>query len=132
MPIHTTLQMILLTFIKFSLVGVLGLVFDFGLTFLCKEKLKINKYISNTLGFTVAATSNWALNRIWTFHSTNPEILAEYLHYLCVSAMGLALSTITIWLLSDKARVNFYLSKAVGVIVTTVTTFIVNMFFTFG
>ena len=45
-------------FIKFCVVGFTGMVVDFGITFLCKEKLRLNKYISNSLGFVTAASSN--------------------------------------------------------------------------
>ena len=41
----------LIKFIKFLIVGVSGLIIDFGLTYLCKEKIKLNKYLSNSIGF---------------------------------------------------------------------------------
>ena len=50
--------------IKFILVGFTGLFIDFGLTFFCKEKLNLNKYISNSIGFVLAALSNYFINRI--------------------------------------------------------------------
>jgi putative flippase GtrA len=40
--------------IKFGLTGLLGMAIDFGATWLCKEKIKINKYIANAIGFTLA------------------------------------------------------------------------------
>ena len=39
-----------LQFIKFCVVGGTGVVVDFGITFLFKEKLKLNKYIANSHG----------------------------------------------------------------------------------
>ena len=56
-----------LQFIKFCVVGGTGVVVDFGITFLFKEKLKLNKYIANSLGFMAAASTNYLLNRWWTF-----------------------------------------------------------------
>ena len=51
-----------LQFIKFCVVGGTGVVVDFGITFLFKEKLKLNKYIANSLGFMAAAsTTRWAI-----------------------------------------------------------------------
>lgn len=38
-------------FIKFCIVGGSGVFVDFGITYLCKEWLKFNKYIANSLGF---------------------------------------------------------------------------------
>ena len=42
-------------FVKFCVVGFSGMVVDFGVTWLCKEKLHWNKYLSNSLGFVLAA-----------------------------------------------------------------------------
>ena len=100
---------ILVKFIKFGVIGFSGMIVDFGLTYLCKEKLQIQKYVSNTIGFTVAATSNWLLNRIWTFASNNPQILSEYLRFFGVSLIGLGINTLILWLLTDKAKLNFHL-----------------------
>jgi putative flippase GtrA len=49
--------------LKFGIVGCSGMIIDFGMTYLCKEILKINKFISNGIGFILAATSNYFLNR---------------------------------------------------------------------
>lgn len=123
---------ILLKFIKFGVVGFSGMIVDFGVTFLCKEKLKIQKYVSNALGFTIAATTNWLLNRIWTFSSNNPQILSEYLRFFGVSLIGLGINTLILWLLTDKAKLNFYLSKVGAIGITTIWNFLANNYFTFA
>ena len=58
----------LIQFIKFCVVGASGMAVDFGITFLGKEKLRLNKYVANSLGFISAASTNYVLNRLWTFH----------------------------------------------------------------
>ncbi len=123
---------ILVKFIKFGVIGFSGMIVDFGLTYLCKEKLQIQKYVSNTIGFTVAATSNWLLNRIWTFASNNPQILSEYLRFFGVSLIGLGINTLILWLLTDKAKLNFYLSKVGAIGITTIWNFLANNYFTFA
>ena len=35
-------------FIKFGIVGGTGIIVDFSITWICKEKLQLNKYISNS------------------------------------------------------------------------------------
>lgn len=61
-------------FIKFCVVGGSGVFVDFGVTYLCKEWLRLNKYLANSLGFLCASTSNYVLNRIWTFHNETPTL----------------------------------------------------------
>ena len=40
------------------------MIVDFGMTWLCKEKLRWNKYLSNSIGFVLAATNNYIWNRL--------------------------------------------------------------------
>lgn len=118
-------------FLKFGVVGFSGVFVDFGLTYLCKEKLKIQKYIANAIGFTSAATSNYYLNRIWTFHSHNPEIALEYGRFLGIALIGLLINTLVIYLLVSKTKTNFYLAKLVAIVIVTIWNFFVNLNYTF-
>lgn len=118
-------------FIKFGIVGFSGLFVDFGITFLCKEKIRIEKYISNGIGFTLAATSNYFLNRWWTFQSQNPEIFIEYGKFILVSLIGLIINTSILWLLVSKFKKHFYLSKVFAIAIVTVWNFLANLWFTF-
>ena len=120
-----------LQFIKFCVVGGTGVVVDFGITFLFKEKLKLNKYIANSLGFMAAASTNYLLNRWWTFRSHDPEVAQQYDQFVGISAIGLILNNIIIYLLNDKARLNFYLSKLIAIGLVTLWNFFMNYYFTF-
>ena len=120
-----------LQFIKFCVVGGTGVVVDFGITFLFKEKLKLNKYIANSLGFMAAASTNYLLNRWWTFRSHDPEVAQQYVQFVGISAIGLILNNIIIYLLNDKARLNFYLSKLIAIGLVTLWNFFMNYYFTF-
>ena len=118
-------------FFKFCVVGGTGVVVDFGITFLFKEKLKLNKYIANSLGFMAAASTNYLLNRWWTFRSHDPEVAQQYVQFVGISAIGLILNNIIIYLLNDKARLNFYLSKLIAIGLVTLWNFFMNYYFTF-
>ena len=120
-----------LQFIKFCVVGGTGVVVDFGITFLFKEKLKLNKYIANSLGFMAAASTNYLLNRWWTFRSHDPEVAQQYVQFVGISAIGLILNNIIIYLLNDKARLHFYLSKLIAIGLVTLWNFFMNYYFTF-
>jgi putative flippase GtrA len=121
----------LLKFVKFSLVGFSGVFVDFGITFFCKEFLKIQKYIANTFGFVVAATSNYFMNRVWTFHSTNPNIVLEFTRFFIIALIGLLINLLIIWAMSGKFKVNFYVSKLVATLVVTFWNFLINAYYTF-
>lgn len=118
-------------FVKFGIVGFSGVLVDFGFTYLGKEWLKIQKYVANAIGFTIAASSNYFLNRWWTFHSQNPQIAVEYGRFLFISLIGLGINTLVLWLLVSRGKYNFYLAKLFAIAVVTIWNFIINLNYTF-
>ena len=119
-------------FVKFGVVGLSGVFVDFGFTYIFKEKLKVQKYVANAIGFTIAASTNYYLKRIWTFHSNNPEIALEYGKFLLISLIGLVINTIVLWLLVSKVKFNFYFAKLLAIGVVTIWNFIINLNYTFA
>lgn len=117
--------------IKFCVVGCSGMIVDFFFTWLCKEKWKWNKYISNSIGFILAATNNYVWNRIWTFQSQNLEVAREYISFIVISLIGLGLNNLIIYLLHEKLHFNFYLSKIIAIGCVTLWNFSLNYVFTF-
>ncbi len=125
-------QATLFKFLKFCVVGVTGTVVDFSLTWICKEKFKIPKFVANAIGFVVAATSNYFLNRWWTWGSTNSQVGVEYTKFFAVSLIGLGLNTLILYILHEKMKVNFWVSKVFATGVVMIWNFLANNFFTFA
>ena len=117
--------------IKFCLVGGSGMVLDFALTFLFKEKIKIHRYIASATGFICASASNFALNRYWTFESRNPDMNREFGFFLFFALMGLVINTLFLFYF-EKRNFNFYISKILAIGLTTIWNFTTNYFFTFN
>ncbi len=124
-------RIIIIKFLKFCAVGFSGMLIDFGTTWLLKEKVRINKYIANSTGFVLAATSNYIWNRIWTFESSNNEIAVEYFSFILISVAGLGINNLVIYILNDRLRINFYVSKLLAIGVVTIWNFIMNFIITF-
>ncbi|MCZ4409117.1 GtrA family protein [Cryomorphaceae bacterium 1068] len=118
-------------FIKFGIVGVSGVFVDFLLTYLCKEKLHLNKYVSNSIGFITAATSNYWLNRIWSFESVNSDISTECLSFIGVGLVGLLINNSVLWFINEKVGLNFYMAKLLAIAVTTIWNFGMSYYFIF-
>jgi putative flippase GtrA len=119
-------------FLKFCVVGASGMLIDFGITWLLKERIKVNKYVANSTGFILAATSNYILNRIWTFQSHDPQIASQYLSFIIISLVGLGINNLVIYILNDRLRYNFYLSKLFAIAVVTLWNFLMNLMITFS
>ena len=125
-------KVFLLKFIKFCIVGFSGVFVDFGITYFFKEVMKFQKYAANAIGFTIAATTNYMLNRTWTFHSQNPQVVMEFTRFFIIALIGLGINSAIIWLMNGKFKVNFYLSKLVATIIVTGWNFLINAYFTFA
>lgn len=121
----------ILKILKFCTVGGSGMLLDFALTFLLKEKIKIHRYLSNATGFICAATSNFLLNRYWTFESNNPNVYQEFGYFFFFAVMGLILNTLFL-VFFEKRDFNFYVSKFFAIVLTTIWNFTTNYFFTFN
>ena len=119
-------------FLKFGIVGFSGVFVDFGFTYICKELLRIQKYVSNSIGFTIAASTNYILNRICNFQSHDPDIAIQYTQFLVISLIGLVINNAILWLIITRFRLNFYLSKIIAIAVVTVWNFLANYFITFA
>lgn len=122
----------ILKFLKFAAVGFSGLLVDYAFTYIFKEWLKVQKYVANSIGFTIAASSNYFLNRVWTFESDNPDIAMEYSEFLIISIIGLGLNNLILWLIVKRFKINFYLAKFFAIIVVTLWNFLANFFITFN
>ena len=72
-------------FIKFGLVGASGLIIDFFVTWLLKEKLHFNKYLANSFGFILAVSNNYILNRIYTFQNSDANIGEQFTSFLIIA-----------------------------------------------
>lgn len=129
---NSTWMTIFIRFIRFGIVGCSGMIVDFGMTWLCKEKLRWNKYLSNSLGFVLAATNNYIWNRLWTFESESEAVAREYISFVVIAVIGLGLNNLIIYLLHERCHLNFYLSKLIAIGCVTLWNFSMNYVFTFG
>ena len=130
------LRPLITKFIKFGIVGASGMLVHFSVLYLFKEVVGLNPFLANTIGFVTAATTNYILNRIWTFRSQEKQVAVEYLKFILVSIIGLGVNNGTMWitgkLLPDWFEDwRFYLIWVFAVGVTTLWNFFGNMLFTF-
>jgi putative flippase GtrA len=122
----------IIRFIKFGLVGALGLCIDFCITWVFKEKIKANKYMSNVFGFVIAATSNYFLNKYFTFQNTDTELIQQFLSFIGIALVGLGFNLGIIYCLQTFSKINFYVSKLIATAIVFLWNFFANSWFTFN
>ncbi len=118
--------------LKFGIVGCSGMVIDFFITWLCKEKLGFNKYLSNSLGFCGAVTNNFLLNRYWTFQNNAHPFATQFASFVLVSLSGLLINNGLLYLFIKKVKFNFYLLKLIVIGLVFFWNYFANFLFTFN
>ena len=81
-------------FLKFSVVGTVGAVVDFGTFNLLHTRLAVPAVPASVLSFTAAVVSNFIWNRYWTYpDSRSKPIRRQAAQFTMVSLIGLAIRT---------------------------------------
>lgn len=84
----------LIRFTKFSVVGTIGAVVDFGTFNLLAGTLGLSSVLSSIISFLAAVTSNFLWNRYWTYpDSRSKRVRLQALQFALVNLIGLAIRT---------------------------------------
>lgn len=121
------------TFVRFALVGLLGLGVNLGVLSVLLA-LGINKYIASPIAIEAAILSNYLLNNRWTFvgRSYRDGFSLRGLKFNVVSVLGLAVSYSSFVLLSlATPRLSTYVAQVLSVVPTTLVNYLSNSYWTF-
>ena len=82
---------------KFAAVGVLNTLIDFGILNVLSLSFQIfsgpKVALFNVVGFIAANINSYAWNKYWTFQSGGKKAASEFVQFLVVSVIGIALNT---------------------------------------
>ena len=121
----------ILIFFKFSVSGLCGVLINFFLTFLFKEKLSFNKYLSNSSALTIALFINFILNRNWTYQVNLEPLYSQFLKFLLVVTVSILINHFIVYISHKNFKLNFYFSKLIAVILVFMWNFVMHSIYTF-
>tara|TARA_B100000900_G_scaffold75712_2_gene60588 strand:- start:8445 stop:8825 length:381 start_codon:yes stop_codon:yes gene_type:complete len=121
-----------LILIKFSFSGAFGVAINFLITFILKEKLSYNKYLSNSLAITIALSINFFCNKYWTYSKFNTVIYPELLRFVFVIIISIIMNHLIVYYLTKTKKIKFYYSKMIAVFLVFIWNFCMHTFFTFN
>jgi dolichol-phosphate mannosyltransferase len=127
----------LIEFLKFCLVGLLGLFVDLSILSVLKELFAVDTRLCQVFGFLAAVTFNFAVNRRFSFEDArSTPLVGSYLAYVGANLVGLTLRMLVIQaLLSltslDRGR-GYLLVSVIGILVATLVNFIGVKYFAFA
>ncbi len=129
--------------IKFTLVGISGIFVNFVVLYLTNDLLGLSDELSLMFAVLISLTSNYILNRIWTFNSDKP-IIPEYLKYAATNAIGALIQlsvAITTIRLSPKENLSIpimnvnidiiFIGSLFGILLGFASNFLFSKFYVF-
>jgi dolichol-phosphate mannosyltransferase len=116
---------------KFSVVGGSGFVINLAVYALAHSVLGVHYFAAATLAFAVANTSNYLMNRWWTFAAQGNARLAEYARFLTVGLAALTGNLLVLGFLVETLGVPEVPAQAVAVLIVMPTNFVGNKLWTF-
>ncbi len=122
--------------LKFCAVGVIGLCVDLGTVMAVKERYGLDTRVCAVFGFSVAVTTNYLLNRYYTFAKGRElPFLFSYLTYVGANLLGLGVRMAVVETLMVVAQLDrghgYLLSNAAGIALATLFNFAGAKYFAF-
>ncbi len=129
-------------YLKFSLIGGIGALINTAVLWVAKEGFSVYYLWAAVLGFCVASTSNYIMNRHWTFRSKE-RITGQYVQFLLVSICGLLINLAllkgivegampALGIPEDKASIYLIIANLIAIFVVSIFNFFANSLWTFG
>ena len=137
-------------FLKFTLVGLVGAIVDFGVMNLMVFLFSAHLVVAGTVSFIAAVLSNFIWNRYWTYpDSRSKPVMKQLIEFSIVSVIGLAIRVPTLAILeplvysalaSMAIEISFLsiefltdnITLAIAVVIVMFWNFFVNRYWTYG
>jgi dolichol-phosphate mannosyltransferase len=121
---------------RFFTVGASGLVVNYAASFLLSNLVPNIWYIHATLfGIILSITSNFLLNKIWTFEDRNfspRHFLRQYVLFLALCNMGAVIQLSLVYAFVEYSHIPYAVSLILAVCVASLSNFLLNKRITFG
>lgn len=119
-------------FFKFSIVGVINTLVDFGLFTFLTGLVKLDPTLSHVLSYSCGVANSYFFNRRWTFKMQNKSNLPEIIKFVTVNLLSLGVSTLAInYLVKGSPSLNEYLAKLIATLSALAVNFIGSRLFVF-
>ena len=120
--------------IKYYVVGAIGVVVNLGLLFFLTEFVGIWYFLSYTIAISVSITSNFILNKFWTFKDSinSKNAVLMYIKFVSVSFLGMGIQLGSTYALVESLSVYYMLAALISIGIASSINFTMNRRWTFG
>ena len=118
-------------FIRFAIVGGIATAIHYAILIVLVQSALADTVAASSVGFAASTLINYALNRSFTFRSSQAH--AEALpKFAMVALLGLALNASLIWLFNISIGLHYLLAQVLATVGTLSVNFALNRIWTFS
>ncbi len=119
---------------KYYAVGASGVLVNLGLLFYLTEYVGLWYFLSYTLAISASITSNFILNKFWTFRDSinSQRTIVMYVKFASVSFLGMGIQLGSVYFLVESLSIYYMLAALISISIAGAINFIINRSWTFG
>jgi dolichol-phosphate mannosyltransferase len=121
---------------RFFTVGASGFIVNYFVSFLLANVVSNIWYLQATLvGIMVSITTNFLLNKVWTFEDRDFSIrhfFRQYLSFMVLCAFGAVIQLSLVYVFVEYSHIQYGISLVMAVCVASLGNFLLNKKITFG
>ncbi|MGI0011041.1 MAG: GtrA family protein [Nitrosopumilaceae archaeon] len=119
---------------KYYLVGASGIFVNLGILFVLTEYVGLWYLLSSSIAIYVSITSNFLLNKAWTFRDTviKQRGFLMYGKFIGVSLVGMGIQLGFNYMFVEKLSVYYLLAALISIVIASSVNFVLNRRLTFG
>ena len=118
---------------RYTFVGGLAFIVDFGTLFILTEYLNLFYLISAGIAFILGLITNYALSVNWVFSNRTLDSKGmEFFLYTVIVLIGLGLNELLLWTLTDLLSIYYLFSKIITAIIIYLWNFFARKYLLFN
>jgi len=120
-------------FFRFAIVGGTGTIITVLILYLLTEKVGIYYIFSAIISFIVAMTSNFFLNKVWTFkENIKLNVGKKYLQFSLISVSALLVNLFFLYFFTEVFGIYYLISQILAIGIAFIINFLGNKIWTFS
>ncbi|MFH1093343.1 MAG: GtrA family protein [Candidatus Omnitrophota bacterium] len=102
---------------RYTFVGGIAFIFDFGSLFVLTEYFNIYYLVSAAIAFLIGLSVNYYLSITWVFekHLIKSRLM-EWIIFACIGIVGIALNELFMWIFTERGKLHYLYSKFIATV----------------
>ena len=119
---------------KYYTVGASGVLVNLGILYFLTEFVGLWYFLSYVIAISISITSNFTLNRFWTFRDAinSQKTVVMYIKFTSVSLVGMGIQLGSVYLFVEILSIYYMMAALISIGIAGGINFIINRRWTFG